>query len=49
MRPFYDDVEIESGVWLGEWLHGEIDNAVLLERNGFFPDQISDQRPVIFI
>lgn len=41
MRPFYDDVEIESGVWLGEWLHGEIDNAVLLERNGFFPDQIA--------
>jgi predicted Zn-dependent protease len=41
MTPFYDDVEIERGVWLGEWLHDEIDNAVLLERNGFFPDQVA--------
>jgi hypothetical protein len=41
MTPFYDDVEIESGVWLGEWLHHEIDQAVLLERNGFFPDQVA--------
>jgi hypothetical protein len=41
MQPFYDDVEIENGVWLGEWLHTEIDQAVLLERNGFFPDQVA--------
>lgn len=41
MQPFYDDVEIERGVWLGDWLHAEIDRAVLLERNGFFPDQIA--------
>lgn len=41
MSPFYDDVEIEPGVWLGDWLHEEIDKAVLLERNGFFPDQVA--------
>ena len=33
MRPFYDDVEIEEGAWLGEWLRHEINNAVLLEKN----------------
>jgi hypothetical protein len=41
MHQFYDDVEVGSGVWLGEWLHDEIDQAVLLERNGFFPDQVT--------
>jgi predicted Zn-dependent protease len=41
MKPFHDDVEIESGVWLGEWLHQEIDQAVVLERDGFFPEQVA--------
>lgn len=40
MTPFYDDVEIEPGIWLGEWLRDEIDRAVLVERNGFFPEQV---------
>ena len=41
MLPFYDDVAIEPGVWLGEWLHDEISNAIIIERTGFFPDQVS--------
>jgi Zn-dependent protease with chaperone function len=41
MKPFYDDVEIAPGIWLGEWLQYEINEAIVLERNGFFPDQVA--------
>jgi peptidase M48-like protein len=39
--PFHDDVEIEAGVYLGEWLRQEIDNSVFVEKSGHFPDKVA--------
>jgi predicted Zn-dependent protease len=36
----HDDVEIEPGVYLGEFINQEINKSVVVERNGFFPDQV---------
>src|SRR5262245_64680330 len=41
LTPFHDDVEIADGIYLGELLHHEIENGVLLEKNGHFPDKVA--------